>query len=249
MRDLESATSSRAVEQSSDSAELLSVWHNEFMRLAVRSALLVFALVSVCRATDTAAAAATVKFKLDFPGANPSHYEISVSEDGHGSYVSNGQLRNDSEPADPVPLEFTLSNKVRDDIFGLSKKAHYFSGKVDSGRNNIANTGAKTLEYKDAQHSGEATYNYSPVPAVQELTSIFQNLSTSLEFGRRLSYFHKYQKLALDEDLKRMQELQQDNSLGDIQAIAPVLNEIANDSTVMNVTRARALRMLARAQK
>ena len=80
---------------------------------------------------------------------------------------------------------------------------------------------------------------------MQQVTAIFQGLSETLEFGRRLSFFHKYQKTALDEDLRRMEELQRDNSLGDVQAIAPVLKEIADDQSVMNVARARALRLMA----
>jgi hypothetical protein len=149
-----------------------------------------------------------------------------------------------AQPADLAPLPFTPSDKIRAQIFELAQKAHFFAGKVDSGRKNIANTGTKTLAYKDATHSSQATYNYSPQPAIQELTSVFQSLSTALEYGRRLSYFRKYQKLALDEDLKRMEQMQRDQSLGDVQAIAPVLNEIANDSTLINVSRARALRLL-----
>ena len=43
--------------------------------------------------------------------------------------------------------------------------------------------------------------------------------------------------------------MQREKNLGDLQAIAPVLNEIANDSSVMNVSRARALRLLALAGK
>ena len=187
---------------------------------------------------------AAVTFTLDFAGANPSHYEIIVRQDGTGSYSSNGQLNSDSEPADLAPLPFTPSDKVRAQIFELAQKAHLFAGKVDSGRKNIANTGTKTLAYKDGTHSSQATYNYSPQPAIQELTSVFQSLSTALEYGRRLSYFRKYQKLALDEDLKRMEQMQREQSLGDVQAIAPVLNEIANDSTLINVSRARALRLL-----
>ena len=70
-----------------------------------------------------------------------------------------------------------------------------------------------------------------------------------MEFGRRLVYFHKYEKLALDDQLKRMEEMQRDNGVGDVQAIAPVLKDIANDSSVMNVSRARALRLLANAGK
>jgi hypothetical protein len=211
--------------------------------------LLWFILCLLLAAPAAQGASATITFTVDFPDANPSHYEIIVGHDGPGSYSSNGKLNQDSEPADAVPLQFTLSKKVRDEIFDLAQRARYFSGKVDSGRKNIANTGAKTLTYKDEQRSTQATYNYSPLAPVEQLTSIFEGLSSTLEFGRRLRYFHKYQKLALDEDLRRMEELQRDNSLGDMQAIAPVLNEIAADSSVINVTRARALRLLGTAGK
>ena len=80
-----------------------------------------------------------------------------------------------------------------------------------------------------------------------DLTSIFQNLCTTLEFGRRLTFFHKYQKLALDDELKRMDEMRRDTMLGDLQAIAPILHDIANDQKVINVSRSRALRLLATA--
>ena len=190
-------------------------------------------------------APATVSFSLDFPGANPSHYEVTVGEDGKGSYSSNGQLNQDSAPADPAPLSFTLSDKVRAQIFDLAERAHYFKGKVDSGNKKIANTGTKVLSYKSDKQNSQATYNYSPVAPVQELTAILENLSTTLEFGRRLSYFRKYQKLALDDDLKRMEEMQKEGNLGDIQSIAPILNGIAADTSVMNVSRSRALRLLA----
>src|SRR5437660_4366811 len=219
------------------------------MRLLRNRALvvpLIFLLCTLARTEDTSA---TVGFTLDFQGANPSHYEITIASDGRGSYSSNGQLNQQSEPADPAPLQFTISDSVRSQVFDLVKKSRYFSGKIDSGRKNIANTGNKVLTYKDAGHNSQATYNYSPVPAIQELTSIFQGLSTTLEFGRRLTYFRKYEKLALDDDLKRMEQMQRENNLGDLQAISPVLNGIANDTSVMNVSRARALRLLALAGK
>ena len=192
---------------------------------------------------------ASVSFKLDFPGADPSHYEIVIPSEGLGSYISNGKFDNQSDPADAAPLQFAVSESTRKQVFDLAKKSHYFAGKVDSGQKNIANTGAKTLAYKDASHNSEATYNYSMLQPITQLTSIFQNLSTTMEFGRRLVYLHKYQKLALDDQLKRMEDLQRENSLGDVGAIAPVLKDIANDPSVMNVSRSRALRMLATAGK
>lgn len=217
------------------------------MRSLKSCSIVLLALVALC--SSSFAADATVTFTFDFTGSNPSHYEIVVNREGKASYTSNGQLSRDSEPADPEALEFTMSENVRTQIFDLAKKAHYFDGNVDSGRKNLANTGNKTLTYKDASHNSQATYNYSPLPPVQDVTSIFQGLSTTLEFGRRLSYFRKYQKLALDDDLKRMEQMQRDKNLGDLQAISDVLKGIADDTSVMNVSRARALRLLALAGK
>ncbi len=209
---------------------------------------LVIAL-TLCLAAYGQTPTASVTFKFDFPGADPSHYEIVIPSDGQGSYTSNGKFDDQADPADAVSLQFAISENIRKQIFDLSKKSHYFAGKVDSGQKNIANTGAKTLAYKDASHDSQTTYNYSLLQPITQLTSIFQNLSNTMEFGRRLVYLRKYQKLALDDQLKRMEEMQRENSLGDVGAIAPVLKDIANDSSVMNVSRARALRLLATAGK
>lgn len=195
-----------------------------------------------------AAKNATIRFTLDFPKSNPEHYEITVQEDGHATYSSNGALGNSPDP-DTTPFEFTISDATRQELFDLAKKAKYFTGKVDSGNTKLANTGAKTLAYKDDSQSTSATYNYSLDPAVQQITSVLQNLSTVLEYGRRLTWFHKYQKLALEDDLKQMEDRRQENNLGDVQAIAPLLKQIAYDPAVMRMTRARALRLLESVQK
>ena len=105
----------------------------------------------------------------------------------------------------------------------------------------------RRLSYKDGKRSGESTFNYSSQPAVQQLTDLFQDLSTTLEFGRRLHYDHRYQKLALDEELKRMEETARNGPLVELTAIAPILQQIVGDATVMNVSRARAQRLLGNA--
>jgi hypothetical protein len=215
------------------------------MNVLQKSFLILTGIFFLCARAGAQTSLPTVSYTQDFEGSNPSHYEIIVSNDGQGTYSSNGQLSEKAEPADVAPIQFSISGKVRDQIFDLAKKAKYFDGKVDSGRTNIANTGTKTLTYKDTKRSAKATYNYSPIPAVADLTSVFQNLSTTLEFGRRLIFFHKYQKLALDDELKRMDEMRRNTMLGDVTTIAPILRDIANDQKVMNVSRSRALRLLA----
>ena len=64
---------------------------------------------------------------------------------------------------------------------------------------------------------------------MQQITQLFQSLSTTLEFGRRLQYFHHYQKLALDEELKRMEEMANENNLQEISAVVPILQQIETD--------------------
>jgi hypothetical protein len=190
---------------------------------------------------------ASVGFTLDFPGSIPDHYMIVVFADGHATYDSTGKLTPDAEAGDPFHLDFHVAPESESKVFDLTAKAKYFEGKVDSGKKGLASTGDKVLIYQDGSRKTEAHYNYSPNPAVQELTALFQNTSTTLEFGRRLAYFHQYQKLALDEELKRMDEMNRSGEMAELQAIAPILKEIVADQSVINVSRVRAQRLLAKA--
>jgi hypothetical protein len=188
-----------------------------------------------------------VAFTMDFPGSEPSHYMVSISADGHGSYDSNGKLMADSDPNDRFQLAFTVSPTTRRIIFELAKRTRYFDGDIDSKKKGLAFTGNKTLSYKDSHRSTQATYNYSTVPAIQELTALLQSLSNTLEFGRRLEYELQYEKLALDEELKKMEETVKESELGDLSVVAPILRRIANDQSLLKIVRARALRLLANA--
>jgi hypothetical protein len=197
--------------------------------------------------SQTAPSPAAVTFTLDFPASQPEHYAIRVQSDGSAHYQSSGRLSADSDQTDSFDLGFTVGAETRQRIFELAAKAGYFQKDVDSHHKDIAFTGKKTLHYKDARRSGESTYNYSSNPAVQDLTNLFQNLSATLEFGHRLQYDRQYQKLALDEELRRMEEMESSHQLVEVAAIQPILDQIVADPSVINVTRARAQRLLERA--
>jgi len=204
--------------------------------------LLVFVLLSV--APITAADPASITFSLDFPNSSPEHYSIAVQSDGHAHYESSGKISAESDVRDDYQTDFTLSDATRARIFELAVQAHYFSGKVDSGNKKLAFTGAKKLVYKDGQRNSSADYNYSQQPAVQQLTTLFQSVAATMEFGRRLTYFHRYQKLALDDELKTMEDHARRRDLAELQAGSPVLKEIYEDTSVINVVRARAQRIM-----
>ena len=204
-------------------------------------------LLSSLLAFSQAADPPVVTFTLDFPGSQPEHYSLRVQSDGVAHYESSGRLSPDSDETDSFDLDFTASSATRQKIFELAARAGYFQKDLDSHHKNIAFTGKKTLSYNDGKHRGESTFNYSSQLAVHELTNLFQDLSTTLEFGRRLHYDHRYQKLALDEELKRMEEMARTSPLVELTAIAPILQQIIGDSTVMNISRARAQRLLEHA--
>jgi len=206
--------------------------------------LICLLILSSLLAYSQSVAPATVTFTQDFPTSQPEHYSIRIQSDGPARYQSSGRLSADSDETDSFDLDFTATAETRQKLFELAAKAGYFQKDVDSHHKGLAFTGKKTLGYKDAQRSGESTYNYSANQAVQELTGLMQNISATLEFGHRLQYDHHYQKLALDEELKRMEELAHTKELIEVAAIRPILDRIIADASVMNVTRARAQRLL-----
>ncbi len=194
-------------------------------------------------ANASAAPAATVTFTLDFPESNPEHYSIAVDTSGRARYECMGKVAEDSEE-EAYRAEFQVSAANRERVFSLAKQARYFAGAVDASKGKLAFTGSKVFSYRDGQRSNTAHYNYSNQASVQQLTTLFQNMAATLEYGRRLTYYHRYQKLALDDELKRMQTQARNNELSEIQSVAPVLQEIFDDASVINVVRARAKELI-----
>jgi hypothetical protein len=214
------------------------------MSTRTRVVKLFLAAIALLTLPAHAADPATITFSLDFPGSDPDHYSISVRSDGHATYESRGKISTDADDHDSYRLEFTVTEAIRAQIFDLAARAHYFSGKIDSGNKKLAFTGAKVLTYSDAQRNVTANYNYSTQSDVEQLTTLFENISATLEFGRRLAYDHRYQKLALDEELKHMETQAASHALLELQAVKPILQAIFDDASVINVVRARAQRLM-----
>ena len=218
--------------------------HKRTLSIAKFSAALSFILLLFAvpaRAADPAA----VTFSLDFPASDPAHYTIVVNSDGHAKYECSARILPGSDDRETYKTEFEVTPALRSRIFELAGQAKYFESKVDAGKNKLAFTGAKKLTYQNGNQTHSAEYNYSNSTPIQQLTDIFQSLASTLEYGRRLAYYHRYQKLALDDELKHMEVQAKSNELIELQAVRPVLEQLYDDSSVMNVVRARAQRLIA----
>jgi hypothetical protein len=213
-------------------------------RLLANAVRLATAMAFLLSLPLRAAEPATVTFSFDFPGSDPEHYSISVHPDGQAHYECAALISADSDDRENYQTEFSFTDAARARIFDLAAQAHYFSEKIDSGRKSLAFTGTKKLAYSDGRRNFAAEYNFSSQPAVQQLTSLFQSVASTLDFGRRLVHLHRYQKLALDDELKRMEDAARHGELVELQAVRPILQEIYDDNSVLNIVRARAQRII-----
>jgi hypothetical protein len=209
--------------------------------------LLLASSVATAQIPSIAAVEPTATFTLDFPGSVPSHYSLRVTRAGAASYESIGKLSPETE-GDPFSYQFAMSTRNVTRIFDLAAAAEYFAKGVQVPKGKQANMGKKTLAYEDAQQRHDAVFNYSSHPEIQELTRLFQAIAATMEFARQLQYFHRYQPLALEDNLKRLEEMAKTDDLEEIAALAPILQQIVDDKAILNVSRARAMRLLSRPQ-
>lgn len=186
-----------------------------------------------------------VTFELNWRQADPQWYRISVASTGDASYESQPRTEG-TETGDPFMLKFIASEPTRTKIFQLARQLDYFKGKFET-KHNVAQTGTKTLTYRDYKFDNRTTLNYSDNPQMNDLINLFQRISTTFEASRRLDYDLRFDHLGLDRDLKNLEELDQRNLLAELQVISPTLESIANNQSVMNIARQRARRLLSRA--
>ena len=189
-----------------------------------------------------------ITFEFVFEGGTPPHYALAIEAGGRAAYRSDDSVPvakgEDSTP--PYLVNFLISSANADKIFNFAKALNQFQGDFDYRGGRIANMGAKTLTYKygDATHS--TTYNYSQNQNLQQLTTLFQGIANALEYRRRLERLYRYDKLGLDAELKAMEDDVKRNYVMELQVDEPILRQISNDRSVMNITRHRADNILAK---
>jgi hypothetical protein len=189
----------------------------------------------------------TITFDRLWEASTPQEYLFTVKSGGTATYLSRNPTRapEDGSEKDPdYTLDFTLSARNRDKIFKLAQEANYFNGNFDFTKHAVANTGRKTLTYADPSRHFQTVFNHSENKPVQELAHLFLAISNTIEFGRKLQFKYKYDKLGLESELQGMEMAAEGGNLAEVQLIAPTLQKIADDSSVLNIARKRAKHLL-----
>jgi hypothetical protein len=218
------------------------------MRVFYCFLLLLLALAALGQQPSATPAAAptqaSVEFSFDWLQGVPwQRYTIDVAADGKAHFEGTPHP-DETNDADVFQQDFTVSNANRLKIFGLAQKANYFRGDFDSHLKHIAQTGKKTLRYESTQANGLTSFNWSKDPDIEELTHYFQGIATTIDFGRVLAFQYRFDKLGMDQRMKELEDLQANHNVEELAIIAPILQKIADDPNLMNISRESAARLL-----
>jgi hypothetical protein len=180
----------------------------------------------------------TVVFTSVLWSADPSYYSIAIDSSGTATY----QSAPDSIGKSGVPysIEFQVSDRTRRITFNVARQLNYFAEQPQAAVNSAENSSVRTLSYHDSNFHHQITYSSSSDEDILELTTVFEEISTTLEFGRRLAYFHQHDISRLDSELGRLQTHTGGRSLRELPAIYSVLRSIASDQAVGTGPRQKA---------
>lgn len=193
------------------------------------------------------AQAPTVVYEQDWKVADPEWYQISINSSGEASYHSRSHAKENESSGEPYNRQFIASAQTRELVFQLAKSLNNFQGNFES-RAKVAQTGKKTLTFRDGQKESSTSLNYSDNQNMTQLISIFQRISTTFELAQKLDFDVRFDKLGIDRDLKSLEHLEADHQLAELQVISPLLERIANDNGIMNIARQRARRLMEKSR-
>ena len=210
-----------------------------------RIAFLTVLLVLPVAAQQEAAPPPSATFHFDWNQGIPwQNYSITVQADGNTRFEGKPAPDQAAGDSDLFQQDFTMSEANRSKIFDLTKKLNYFQGDFDSHLKRIAQTGNKTLEYKSTTAQGSTTYNWSQNADVEELTRLFLAIANTIDYGRKLTFEYRFDKLGVNTRLKELEDLKASHYAEELNAIAPILHKIADDPNMMNISRQTAQRLL-----
>ena len=198
---------------------------------------------------STGAAIAQIRFTFDHPQMVPSHYTITVQEDGKGHYQSQpgSEGQKDLQNAlvsQPLDRDITISEPTRDLLFSTARKKKFFAMTCDSQAGKVAFRGNKELAYQGKEGEGACKFNWSKDSQIDKVTSLLQSISFTLEEGDRLAVEYRHDRLALDSELAMLIEAAKSDRAAEMHNIAPQLEAIAADEQIMDRARQRARQLL-----
>jgi hypothetical protein len=188
----------------------------------------------------------TVVFTSVRWNANPSYYSIAIDATGTATYQAAPNSLEESGV--PFTTEFQVSDKTRRIVFNLAQRLNFFAEGYGESASSPDKTDVRTLSYLYENVNNQFTYTITSDPDIEEITSIFEELSATFEDGRKLLDMEAKDKQAIAAELQAMQKKADRHALRDIYGLVPILREIASDGSLDRNTRTQAETLLTLAR-
>jgi hypothetical protein len=197
-----------------------------------------------------------VSFQFERAGLPVPRYMLEVHEDGTGRYQADESASVPSQSSSAaqyvggkhIDRPITLSPVTVAKIFKQARALEHFNIACASKAKNIADTGKKTLTYVGADGQGSCVYNYSDNKNVTSLSDMFLAIAFTMDEGRRLEFFHRYDRLGLDEEMTTLTHEADEGRALELGTIAPTLISIESDTALIQRVRLKAGKLLEQAK-
>src|SRR5206468_2634162 len=197
--------------------------------------LIAAALVACAALSATAPSGAKLTFRRVFKGSSPEFIEITVREDSDTAAYEIRQL-----DEDPGALPFQVSAAWRAKMFDLAAQLKHFQGQDLDVHRKIANLGEKTFRWEQGAETHECKFNYTLSAPANQLLRIFEGLARQQDLLVLLQRRMKYDRLGINDALLQFETDFTKGIFPEPQRALPLLDQIGNDSKVVEIARQRA---------
>jgi hypothetical protein len=204
-----------------------------FRRLLILAA--VFFCGSAFALSSAAPSSGTFTYRRVFKSSTPEFIEIKIPE---GPDTATYEIRQLDEDAGASPLQ--ISSPLRAKIFELVNQLGYFQGLDLDVHRKIANLGEKTFRWQTGSKTSEVVFNYTLNMQATQLVQICEGLARQQELMELLQRRIKYDRLGVNDALLQFENDFNRGVLPEPQVALPLLDQIAEDSRVVEIARQRA---------
>jgi len=182
----------------------------------------------------------TLVYRKVFKGSAPEFTEIKVNVRGKATY----DIRSLNDEPDASP--FTVSPPVVKKLFELAAQLNHFNGADLDIKRRIANLGQKTFRYEGPEGNFEVTFNYTTNVAGSQLHQLFEGLARQQDHLSNLQRRLRFDRLGVNDALISFEADYNRKIIPEPETLLPVLEQIANDSRVVDIARQRARSLVER---
>ena len=140
-----------------------------------------------------------------------------------------------------VKLGVQLSASARDRFITVLAAINYLeSGETYESRRKVADLGRKRLTLETPEGTREATYNFSDLKPVMDLTAFFEALINQQTIIFDLENATQFERLSVPKRLDQIETELKSNRIGDPEGLIPLLEKIEADQRLVNYARVQA---------